>query len=626
MKSLLILPYFLLLYNLAFAQSRTAKALVVGISQYQDTSLHAFSSARRDAEEYASFLQTVSGGSIDREQIMLLTNQEATLAGFMAGLDWLMAEKPIPTKRLLYFAGSALVVEPGQKKEDVLLFLHDSPAAPFQGNTCSLRSVRKRLEHQSGVQVNTPIFMAVSFKSPFDRVDSLPFKWTGTGKAKRYAWLKWSKSKPTRPPAPATLHSPPERSISSDLLTGLLGLADFDGNKVVSEKELFRHINNQSTVLYDPESYLFLLVSGKDKSLSRVDERILNELEQHGANEWFPPIVQLESMPAEEKLLQKSSPAIRRFYEDFILAIKVKSFLPPREGNASALYDSLALIPELQPIGGYLRRRLAAAMLDDTQQALNAYLNTSANELARRRKNSEPYRRYALQLGKASELLGKQHFMSKTLEAKRLYFEGLELRLRFLADKDSARLNEAVEKQRAALRLEPEAAYIQNELGVLFINRNDTAEAKRQFLAALDYSPTWSIPYLNLSILALSTGDWEAANNYGIEAISHAPNNPEGYANLGAVYAEKKDWTLAETLFRRAVRLGSERPVVYFNLACLEAKKGEEKLAVDWLLQAHEKGWDDYDTLTKDEDLVSLHSMSEWKALVRKYYPENIKD
>jgi tetratricopeptide (TPR) repeat protein len=308
------------------------------------------------------------------------------------------------------------------------------------------------------------------------------------------------------------------------------------------------------------------------------------------------------------------------------MAIKIGNFLPPQERNASTLYDSLLRAPELQPIAGHLRRRLAAAMLDDTQQALNAYLNTSANELARRQKRTEPYKRYALQLAKATELLGKQHMMSNTLEAKRLYFEGLELRIRSLAEKDSSVLAEAMEKQRAALRLEPEAAYIHNELGVVCINRNDTAEAKKQFLEAITYSPTRSFPYNTLSILALNAGDWQAANYYGIEAIRHAPNNPGGYANLGVVYAEKKDWTQAETLFRRAIRLDTERPVGYYNLACLEAKKGQNKVAIDWLLQAHEKGWNDFETLSKDEDLVSLHAMSEWKALMKKYYPDKIKE
>ncbi len=616
----------LFLSSVSSAQSRTAKALVVGISQYQDTSLHAFSAARRDAEEYAAFLQSPSGGSIERDQILLLTDEEATLAGFMAGLEWLMSEKPIPSKRLLYFAGSALYMTPGQKKEDVLMFFNDSPATPFQGNTCSLKGIKKRLEKQGETILNAPVFLAVSFKSPFEKSDSLGFEWKGTGKTKRSSWLKWSQTMPDAGLSSSAFSSKGQKSISSDLVTGLLGLADYDGNRMVSGPEIFRHISTQSSFYYPPGACLYLSVTDKEKNLSKVDERILNELEQRGNNELFPPIVQLESMPAEERLLQKSAPVTRRLYEDFILAIKVKNFLPPRERNAAALYDSLLLVPELLPIAGYLRRRLAAAMLDDTQQALNAYLNTSANELARRQKYTEPYKRYAQQLQKANELLGKQHMMSNTLEAKRLYFEGLELRLRSLAEKDSSWLSEAMEKQRAALHLEPEAAYIHNELGVVCINKNDTAEAKKQFLEAIEYSPTWSIPYNNLSILALNAGDWQAANYYGIEAIRHAPYNPGGYANLGVVYAEKKDWAQAETLFRRAVRLGAERPVVYYNLACLEAKKAEKGMAIDWLLQAHEKGWDDFDILNNDEDLVSLHALSEWKAMVRKYYPDKVKE
>jgi hypothetical protein len=66
--------------------------------------------------------------------------------------------------------------------------------------------------------------------------------------------------------------------------------------------------------------------------------------------------------------------------------------------------------------------------------------------------------------------------------------------------------------------------------------------------------------------------------------------------------------------------------VGYYNLACLEAKKGEKAIAFDLLSQAHEKGWDDFNHLTSDEDLIPFHGLPEWKALLRKFYTGKVKE
>ncbi|MDO8368704.1 MAG: hypothetical protein Q7T20_18035 [Saprospiraceae bacterium] len=624
MKPLLILTVLSILTGHAFAQPRNAKALVVGISQHQDTSIHAFTPARRDAEEYAAFLQTISGGSMDRDQILLLTDQGATLASFVAALDWLLDTKPLPLKRLLYIAGAAQMVAPGQKNEDVFVFFHDSPAAPLQGNTFSLRDLKRLLDKGSGQNI-VPFTLVFAFKEAFETGTDAPLvRWKDEGKNQRSSYLKWSNMPSTDPLTVNGTNPEIAKTISSHLVTGLFGLADRDNNMQVNGQEIFRYLKSCSLETSVTREYFYMAVTDKEASLSRVDDRIVEELQRLGKNYLFAPIVHLESMPIEDRVLQTASPATRQLYEDFILAIKVKNFLKPVEHNAAALYDSLLLVPELQPIAGHLRRRYAAAMLDHTQQALNAYLNTSANELTRRRKNSGQYKLYAQLMGKANELLGEEHFMHKTLEAKRLYFEGLHLRLQYFATKNAELLSEALKKQLAALRFEPEAAYIYNELGVVYGNQNDTIEAQKQFFSAIEYSPTWGIPYGNLCGLFLRAGDWENANEYGIRAVALANWNPDTYFILGTVYHKKRDFSTAEDLYRRAIKEGTSLPEVYFNLACIAAQKEEKDAALDWLKQAREMGFDDIESLATDPDLVSIRKDARFTEMVQQLNNERM--
>ena len=617
MKPLLILTFILILTGQTSAQQRNVKALVVGISQYQDSSISSFSPARRDAEEYAAFLQTVSGGSMDRDQILLLTDQNATLASFVAALDWLLDTKPFPEKRLLYIAGVAQMVNPGQKKEDVFVFFHDSPAAPLQGNTFSLRDLKRLLEKGS-VKTRVPFNLIFTFKEAFEKRSDTPFvRWMDEGKNRKSAYLKWSNMPTTDTTTVPHINPEVVKTISNHFVAGLLGLADSDDNMHVNGREMFRYLKGRSLETSVSREYFYMAVADQEASLSKVDDRIVEELQRLGKNYLFTPIVHLESMPIEDRVLQTATPATRRLYEDFILAIKVKNFLKPAEHNAATLYDSLLLVPEINPIAGYLRRRYAAAMLDHTQQALNAYLNTSANELAKRRKNTGHYKLYAQLLEKASELLGVDHFMHKTLEAKRLYFEGLHLRLQYHSTKNAELLSAALKKQLSALRIEPEAAYIYNELGVVYLHQNDSIEAKKQFLSAIAYSPAWGIPYSNLCQLSLRAGDWETANKYGITAVALANWNPDTYYNLGTVYHKKKDYTRAEELYQRAIKKGTSLPEVYYNLACISAQKGKKDAALDWLKQAHELGFDDVETLEKDADLTSVRQEARFVEMVR---------
>lgn len=614
MKSLLIASSFLIMLSQALAQlpetkpSRT-RVLIVGISTFQDSTLQPFRSARRDAEEYAAFLQSLPGGGLARDQIRLLTDQQATLASFFAALDWLLEKNSGPVTRLLYIASTAQIIKPLRKPEDVLILFHDSPAAPLQGNTFALRELRTLLENTAS-KTAAPFSLILSFKSPYEKGNNFATDWNKNGKHRKSAYLKWRSRSSTDTLTAAPSNSTHRQSISNDFIAGLLGLADRDGNMEVNGKEIFWYLKEQPPGFSEPDEFFYMAVSDRKSNISKVDERILADLQQYGTDALFPPMVQLESAPLEEQVLQHAAVGVRKLYEDFILSIKVKNFLTPPERNAVTFYDSLRLVPELEPITGYLRRRLAAAMLDETQQALNAYIGTSANELARRKKNNEQYSLFAKMLGKSSDLLGEYHFMHNTLEAKRLYFEGLYFRLSFInsKDKDSTLLWKALEKQQMALESEPEAAYIFNELGVVYSNLMDTVEARKQYLSAIEFSPTWSIPFVNLCWLSLKTDNWEAAENYGFQAVVLAPKNPNAYAALGSVCLSKENWEAAEDMFKRGIAHGSDLSEAYYNLACLFALKGDKASAFDWLEKAFAQGFDDTSLLETDPDLAAIRA------------------
>ncbi len=615
------------------AEAAPARAVVVGIGRYQDTAFAPLDDARRDAEEFAAFLQSPPGGRMERDQILLLTDGEATLARFAAALDWLIDEppgNPRTARRLLYVAGAAQITAPGGLKEDAAIFFHDSPPAPLEGNSFGLHEMQQLLGKDRAAFTLTaalrePFLENEEASPPPPRLHTeapaktgLPTAWDGDGKAKRLVFLKKTT---VAPPDPPSGHRP--RSMSNDLVAALIGLADDNGDGVVSAAETILFLKKKPGLpaefsVKEGRCFFYLAASPGSAELSKVDARMREDLEKLGGDDLFPPIVHLESMPAEDRALEAAGPSAQRLYEDFILSIKVKNFLPPSPGNAASLNDSLLAVPGLAPIAGQIRRRLAAAMLDETQQALNAYLNNSAKELSRRRRDPDQYAVYAQLLARASALLGPRHYLRSSLTAKQLYFEGLAARLRFLSvQKDTALLLTALEKQRSALEAEPEASYILNELGVVRLNLGNREEARRQFLAASELSPAWGIPWANMSLLSINEKDWAAAREQAIKAVSLAPWNPEAYQILGYICRQSGELPTAERLYLRALRLGAEAADPMYNLACLAALQGRPEEALDWLRRAIEQGFDDRALLAADPDLDSLRNLPGWEAVVR---------
>ncbi|MEO6691420.1 MAG: hypothetical protein ABIO44_03675, partial [Saprospiraceae bacterium] len=62
-------------------------AVVVGISDYQDKDIPDLRFADKDAEAFANYLRSPSGGSLDGDHLQVLTNQNATAGRIAGALD-----------------------------------------------------------------------------------------------------------------------------------------------------------------------------------------------------------------------------------------------------------------------------------------------------------------------------------------------------------------------------------------------------------------------------------------------------------------------------------------------------------------------------------------------------------
>ena len=119
----------------------------------------------------------------------------------------------------------------------------------------------------------------------------------------------------------------------------------------------------------------------------------------------------------------------------------------------------------------------------------------------------------------------------------------------------------------AVSRLQPRSAVARYNVGVALEAAGRTAEAAREYEAAIERDPAYSVAHNNLGSLRLAEGRLDEALSLFARAVALGPANAEAQNNLGAVLVAGGDAAAAIVHLEQAVRLRPTYPEAHFNLA-----------------------------------------------------------
>lgn len=105
----------------------TTRALVVGISDYQDPNIPDLQFAHKDAELFAEYLTSDDGGQIPKKNITLLTNSNATISQIAMALNNVLLKSQKGDEVIIYFAGHG-DVENNSVTQSGFLLCWDAPS------------------------------------------------------------------------------------------------------------------------------------------------------------------------------------------------------------------------------------------------------------------------------------------------------------------------------------------------------------------------------------------------------------------------------------------------------------------------------------------------------------------
>ncbi|MBK9337454.1 MAG: caspase family protein [Lewinellaceae bacterium] len=510
------------------AQNST-RAVVVGISDYQDNGIPDLQYAHRDAEAFAEWLLAPAGGSVSADNIWLLLNEQATAGQFTAAIDWLLEQTIEGDRAVLYFSGH------GDMEAKILnqlgfLLLYDSPAQAYLAGALPvdiLKQVITTLSVEKKAEVLVVADACRAGKLAGNHV--IGAQLTNANLAKQFAGeQKILSCQADEYSVEGEQWGGGRGAFSYHLVAGLYGQADQNGDQYITLLEIEHFLQDHVSPEVAPLSQIPLTVGDKTQVVSLADAKTLAMLKT-GAPASPAGFSSVEQRGLVQDILKKADTSIVALYQAFRKALEEKRLLEPAGDCAADFYTRLTREQGIEPLHNYLRRNYAAALQDEAQQALNAMLNDDPYEQNHWDYNPDRYTRYPEYLEKAVELLGDQHYMYNSLMAKLLFFKARNLggEEYFWVRNDSI-LRQARQVLREALKFEPGAAYIYYAIGSSHFYDLDRDSFLLNHDKAISLAPSWIMPRLNITdhyFSNFSSPDWQTCERYILDALTLKPDN-----------------------------------------------------------------------------------------------------
>ena len=539
-------------------------AVVVGIADFQDPAVTDLRYANADARAFVDYLTDPRGGGLASDDVRLLTDTAATLAAIQSALRWQADRAATDRPAYLYLATHGDVAT-DQLESGGYLLAHDTPLSNYDLLALSTDYLDDHLQdlRQRGAR---PVLITDACHAGTLAGDAVAGRQLTATQLlqRREQEVRMLSCQPYELSQEGEQWGGGRGAFSYHLVQALYGAADEDSDLRIDLFELDDYV--QRHVAGDTERQQHPEVAGGRK------DQVLVQLQAADQQTYLTQRSEELQASFEQAALATASPTAQRNYLRFLRAVHAGELLFPEGKNALAYRAGLLADPGLLPLRGLIDERLTVALLDSVQQAIIAYLAADPDELRDRDDVDGKYQLFVDYLEAAAGLLPAADPRLPGIRAKTAYFRGLLLRL---AGDRQARIADSLyalgaDQLRQATELQPEAAYLHNEHGLLQLRLGDKNAAYTSFVRASELAPDWALPYSNLGMLLKASGirsNYPAAQEYYARAIALNPDLAGVYVNLGNLYYEDGRRDSAEVLLRQALALHPTDAYGRYNLA-----------------------------------------------------------
>lgn len=572
-------------------------AIIVGIASYADPEIQQLSFSNRDAKIFADFLMSASGGSVPKQNIRLLTDSLATIGEVDRALRWLINSAGESDKVFFYFSGHGEVENVTMNKNGYLI-CYNTPSVAFVNMGLSidyLNDVANTLSVQSKAKVilitdacHSGNMSTNKFKGNLFVGEQLMLK-----KANE---IRMASSLPDQLSNENVDWGGGRGVFSYYLVNGMQGgLADANNDGIVSLGELKKYMEfkmaSDPILKKEGDVQTPAIRGDADFPLATVVKPEAERVRNEAINDSLAMDMVIATMAPEkeEDFLEPTEYLISLLrkvrIEDLVENLKLNS-LPANQvsftllnwfRNNSGSETGSAKLLELE---NSLRSNkeeqerfnldFGSVLLDVGQNVINNYITGDEAELERRRyynSKNNGYDIYPAIFELAAKLSASDRYYNTKAKIFFHYFSGVALRLKIpLTEDPQPLIEQAFAEQKKALALEEYASYIYNELGVLYLYKNNPVLAEQHFLKAAELSQNWATPQSNLCGLFALRGEYDKALAAADKADSLQSGLQSISVNRGLVSQLKNNYLFAEEYYRNAIDINSRHYLPFEKL------------------------------------------------------------
>lgn len=220
-------------------------AVVIGISDYQNSNTTDLRYADLDAKLFYDFLTSKEGGSVPKEQIVLLTGRDATRTSIISALSETFRQAIESDMIIFYFASHGYVVE---ESKELFLLPFDANSDEIEGTSVSETDIQKYIgrskagkkliiadachsgnlgldkmnRSNSSSSINQKLMQLTTYKNGSVIISAS----SSSGVSKEFSELKHG-------------------AFTYYLVEGLRGKADVNNDRLISIREAFNYVNKK---------------------------------------------------------------------------------------------------------------------------------------------------------------------------------------------------------------------------------------------------------------------------------------------------------------------------------------------------------------------------------------------
>lgn len=544
----------------------TTRALIIGISDYEDPEIPDLRFAHRDAEAFAEFLKSPGGGGISTDNIKILLNENASFISVIREIKKLTLSCAPGDRAIIYFSGHGDVENDMVLEQPGYLLCYDTPSDVYDAGALDVDKFQRYINEIS-IGKKTKILLITdacrSGKLAGNHVRGTML--TNSQLKERFAnEVLFLSCQPNEFSVENERWDGGRGVFSYYLTNGLYGLADSDEDLQLRLKELRRYLEDH--VPQEARSVSGLaqnpVVSGDMEALiAMVDKPTLDRV-----RETKSPVLAGSGTKGFNPFEFVADSSIQELYRAFQDAIAQGNLLGPEGRSANDFYERLIREDSIRNLHEFLALDLAAALINDSQQAINGYIRSQRYAVEfMRQSDLLKFSQYADYVARATELLGEDDFVYNQLKATESFFRARSLMVDIYLGRST--LAPAVQQRlfcsycTEGLQYDSTASYLYAMLG----HGNCNNQAVQNYRRALRLSPAWLQAYIWMAEEMEKVEGLNSALNTVMQALRMDSTYALGYRKLSELYVLLGDYYEAVRAGEQGIGLDSVYVSQWYN-------------------------------------------------------------